>query len=217
MGESATSGQSATPLMAYPTRGTFNRLLFKSPLICWRMGLGRILGPSLLVLSTWGRKSHQSRHTMLSYTPKDGRIYLGAGWGSHCDWYQNLELDPHVTLQVCSGAVTGVKGEAILPAIARRVTDEQEFRSISKRLFEAGGDLYFKPWLKSLGIDYDPEDLVAKRDRIHQIALDLQPVAVGNKTLEAAYPPPMEIDLMWVWAIIAGSFGLGWLIGRRGK
>lgn len=35
--------QKANGAMTYPAKGTLNRLLFKSPLICWRMGLGQIM------------------------------------------------------------------------------------------------------------------------------------------------------------------------------
>jgi len=207
--------QNATGSMTYPYRGTLNRLLFKTPLIWWRMGMGRLLGPSMLVLNTWGRKSHLPRHTMLSYTPMKDCIYVGAGWGVRCAWYQNLLADPHVTLQVWSKQVTGLKGEVVIPALARRVTDEDEFRRVSCRLFETGGDSHFKPWLNSLGVAYDHEDLVSKRARVHQVALDLQPLEAGSKLMADGYPAAMETDLKWVWAVVASSFGLGWLIGRH--
>ncbi len=72
-----------------------------------------------------------------------------------------------------------------------------------------------RPWLKSLGIAYDHDDLVAKRERVHQVALDLQPVGPQGKIDGRVYPPPMETDLRWVWAVMAGAFGMGWLVGRR--
>src|SRR5512143_1374833 len=129
MVEQAPFSQDASGSMTYPARGTLNRLLFKTPLLWWRSGLGWLLGRYMLVLSTWGRKSHTPRHTMLSYTPINDTIYIGAGWGERCDWYRNLQADPHVTLQVWSQQVTGQKGEVAIPAIARRVTEENEFRT----------------------------------------------------------------------------------------
>ncbi len=206
--------QVATGVMAYPKRGSVNWLLFKTPLIWWRMGLSSVLGPSMLVLTTWGRKSHQPRHTMLSYTLLEGRIYLGSGWGARSSWYQNLLADPHVTVQLRSEQVTGSKHEEVMPALARRVTDEAEFRRIAQRLFETGGDSHFKPWLRSYGIAYDLEDMVAKRERVHQVALDLQPAEPGSRYPDRSYPVAMEIDLVWVWAAMAGSFLAGWLLGR---
>ncbi len=165
--------QDAHGAMTYPSAGTLNRLLFKTPLIWWRMGLGPMLGRSMLVLTTWGRKSRAPRHTMLSYTPLEGRIYIGAGWGEQCDWLKNVLADPHVTVQVQSKEVTGVPSELALPAVARRVTDDAEFSQVSKRLFETGGDSHFRPYLKSLDVDYSHADMVAKRDRFYEIALDL--------------------------------------------
>jgi hypothetical protein len=66
-----------------------------------------------------------------------------------------------------------------------------------------------------LGIEYNIEDMLAKRDRLHLVGLDLQPVAPKSQLLKDGYPPPMEIDLQWVWAALVGSFSLGWLMGRR--
>jgi hypothetical protein len=154
---------------------------------------------------------------MLSYTHLDGCLYLGSGWGEHSDWYQNLQADPHVTVQVWSERVTGSKHEVVMPAVARRVTDEAEFRRIAQRLFETGGDSHFKPWLSSYGIAYDLEDMVAKRERIHQVALDLQPHEPGSRYPERTYPAVMETDLVWVWAVMAGSFMAGWLLGKWRK
>jgi hypothetical protein len=68
--------------MTCPPQGTFNRMLIKSPLVWWRMGLGSVLERSMQVLTTWGRKTHTPRWTMLAYTMlEDGNVYVGAGWG----------------------------------------------------------------------------------------------------------------------------------------
>jgi deazaflavin-dependent oxidoreductase (nitroreductase family) len=207
--------QHATGTMAYPRHGTFNRILFKAPVVGWRMGMGAILGRSMLVLTTWGRKTHLPRHTMLSFTPMKETIYVGAGWGAHCDWYQNLVADTQVTLQVWDKQVTGVDQEMTIPALARRVTDEGEIRQVFQRLLETSTDAYLKPWLRSLGIDHDLDDMLAKRERLHQVALDLQPVDQARRLLQAGYPPAMETDLKWVWAVMAGAYLLGWWTGRR--
>ena len=45
---------------AYPGKGTFNRLLYKTPLFLWRAGLGPLLshpirgGSRMLALAIWG-------------------------------------------------------------------------------------------------------------------------------------------------------------------
>jgi hypothetical protein len=119
-------------------------------------------------------------------------------------------------VQIWNADATRYHGELVVPALARRVTDEEEFRRVSQRLFETGGDSHFKPWLTSLGIAYDPEDLVTKRQRVHQVALDLLPVdlRVGAKR-DPAFPPPMAADLKWVWGVMGAALALGWLANHK--
>jgi hypothetical protein len=71
-------------------------------------------------------------------------------------------------------------------------------------LLEGGGDSHFKPWLESLGIQLEIDDVVAKGERVYLVALD--------PSDEAGHPPPMAVDLKWVWVVIASSFVSGWLL-----
>src|SRR3989304_8332152 len=113
--------QDAPGPMTYPARWTLNRLLFKSPVLWWRMGLGPLLRRRMLLLTTWGRKSRLPRHTMLSYTLHGGKAFLISGWGQHTDWYRNTSADPHVTVQL---------GKNPYHAIARRVNDVEEYATV---------------------------------------------------------------------------------------
>ena len=182
--------QKASGSMTYPKKGTLNRLLFKSPLIWWRMGLGKILshkalsGSKMLVLSSWGRKSQKPRHTMLSYVLVGENEYVCSGWGARTDWYKNILADPHVTVQV---------GHRIYGAKARRVQDNSEFTRIAQEIFETGGDTHFTSWLESFGIENDLRDVLDKKDRLCLIAFDKS---------EETSPPPMPIDLKWLWGLM---------------
>jgi deazaflavin-dependent oxidoreductase (nitroreductase family) len=126
--------------MTYPQRGTLNRVIFKVPLIWWRMGLGPLLshealaGNKMLVLTTWGRKSQSPRHTMLSFVVAGERIYVCSGWGAKSDWYKNILANPEVTLQV---------GRRVYSARARRVREIDEFQQIAQEMFATGGDTHF--------------------------------------------------------------------------
>ncbi len=182
--------------MTYPAKWTLNRLLFKSPVIWWRMGLGPFLSRWMLLLTTWGRKSRLPRHTMLSYTLHAGKAYLISGWGQRTDWFQNTSADPHVAVQ---------SGRSPYSAVARRVIDVEEYATVMQIMLQTGGDSHFRPWLKSLDIAYDLNELVAKRDRVHLVALD---------PTDQAGPPPMARDLIWVWAIILGGVVVVWFLGR---
>ncbi|MEW6403128.1 MAG: nitroreductase family deazaflavin-dependent oxidoreductase [Chloroflexota bacterium] len=188
--------QDATGPMTYPARGTLNRLLFKSPVIWWRMGLGSLLSRWMLLLTTWGRKSRLPRHTMLSYTLYAGKAYLISGWGQRTDWYQNTTADQHVTVQV---------GQRPYYAVARRVVDAEEYADVMRIMLRTGGDSHFRPWLKSLDIAYDLNDLVAKRERVYLVALD---------PTDQVEPPPMASDLIWVWAVILAGPMAVWLLGQ---
>jgi deazaflavin-dependent oxidoreductase (nitroreductase family) len=176
--------------MTYPKKGTLNRLLFKSPLLWWRMGLGKILshnalsGNKMLVLTSWGRKSHKPRHTMLSYALVGGREFVSSGWGGRTDWYKNIVADPHVTVQV---------GGRVYSARARRVQDVGELTKIAQEMFSTGGDTHFVSWLDSFGIEHDLQDVIDKRDRLVLVAFDES---------EETGPPPMPVDLKWVWGVI---------------
>jgi len=176
--------------MTYPKKGTLNRILFKSPLILWRMGLGKILshkalsGNKMLVLSSWGRKSHKPRHTMLSYVLAGEREYVSSGWGARTDWYKNILANPHVTVQV---------GGSVYSARARRVQDIGETTKIAQEMFATGGDTHFVSWLESFGIANDLQDMIDKRDRLVLVAFDKS---------EENGPPPIPADLKWIWGVM---------------
>ena len=183
--------QDASGPMTYPARWSLNRLLFKSPVIWWRMGLRPVLWRKMILVTTWGRKSRLPRHTMLSYTLHAGKAYLISGWGARTDWYQNTEVDPHTTAQL---------GGSPYAAIARRVEEAEEFATAMQIMLRSGGDSHFRPWLKSLDIEYDLDDLLAKRERVFWVALD---------PTDQAGPPPLRSDLTWVWAVILFALVIG--------
>ena len=178
--------QESTGSMTYPAKGTLNRFLFKIPLVLWRMGLGPYLshpargGSKMLVLTTWGRVSKAPRHTMLSYIRLGDKDYVSSGWGKRSDWIKNIEANPRVTVQV---------GHKIYPAQGRRVETLDEFETITQAMFESGGDTHFEAWLESYGIEFNPDDMVAKRNRLILVAFDPS---------REPDPPPMPADLRWM-------------------
>ena len=183
-------GNQPTGAMTYPARGTINRILFKIPLIVWRLGFGGYLsspargGSKMLVLTTRGRKSGLPRHTMLSYILSEGEEYVASGWGTRSDWTKNILADPLVTVQA--------RGR-IYSAKIRRVTDLEEFTSAAKSLLDSGGDSHLEPWLEWMGIENDLDDFVNKRDRAYFFGFD---------STEDEGPDPLPADLLWIWAVI---------------
>ena len=188
--------------MTYPQKGTWNRFLFKSPLIWWRMGLGPLLshralgGNKMLVLTTWGRVSREPRHTMLSYVFIDEREYVCSGWGARSDWYKNIIADSTVTVCV---------GKKAYSAQAYRVDDLDEYTRIVMEMFNTGGDSHFQAWLDSFGVSPSSEDMIAKRDRLY---------LVGFNPIQKAGPPTLRIDLIWIWGLIGLLLVVIWILIR---
>lgn len=60
-------------------------------------------------------------------------------------------------------------------------------------MFETGGDLHFAAWLELFGINNDQQDVIDKRDRLYIVTFDLN---------EETGPPPMSVDLKWIWGVI---------------
>lgn len=190
------STQQTPPPLAgirYPTAG-LSKLFFRTPVVLWRMGLGRLLPRNFLVLTTSGRKSGIPRHTMVEHWELDDDYYFTSGWGKNAQWYKNLLADPIVTIQTTHhGAVT---------AEAALVQDD----ALLTRFYNhaAGTSPFWKPYLDSVGIDYSLDDFLAKKDRV---------TVVRAQPVEAIGPSPLRTDLVGVW-VLAG-LALLWLLGNR--
>jgi deazaflavin-dependent oxidoreductase (nitroreductase family) len=96
------------------------RIVARTPLYLYQAGLGWMLRPfNLLVLTTQGRKTGLARHTALEYRRHGSKLYLISAWGERPHWYQNLLINPAVTVQFngqdCKAIATEVDdaGEAL--------------------------------------------------------------------------------------------------------
>src|SRR2546430_13061868 len=84
-------------------RNAYNRQLIEE----FRAERGNPAGPMagrpLLLLTTTGAKSGQSRVAPLMYVPEGDRLLIiasNAGAPQHPDWYHNLVAHPQVTVEV---------------------------------------------------------------------------------------------------------------------
>ncbi|MBW2291473.1 MAG: nitroreductase family deazaflavin-dependent oxidoreductase [Deltaproteobacteria bacterium] len=173
-------------IMAHPGRG-LRRWFFRAPLYGWRLGLGPLLRPRFMVLTTRGRKSGRPRHTMLEYVALNGKPYFGAGWGDTSAWVKNLLADPRVYVQSGLGETYGV---------ARRVTDPEIIRSIYPEMKKSP---IWKQYTASWGIDGASEDdVAANADRLWTFAIE------RDEDASASQLEGLRSDLAWVWVLIAG-------------
>ncbi len=184
--------------LAYPGRGTLNRLYYKLPLVLWRMGFGSYFsspargGGKMVAITTTGRKSNQPRHTMASCISSGGKDYVISGWGERSDWVKNILADPLVTVQTGGRSYT---------AHAYRVVEPGEFASAAGSLYDSGGDSHFEEWLETLGVEHSLAGILSRKDQIY---------LVGFEPAELEGPPPLKADLAWIWVVlillVAGIF-----------
>ncbi len=82
--------------------GPFFKWFFKLPVLQYKLGIGWMIGKTVLLLTTVGRKSGRLRDTPLEYEydSEHDRYRIAAGWGGNTDWYRNLQANPKVCVQV---------------------------------------------------------------------------------------------------------------------
>ena len=97
------------------------RLLVRMPVWMYRTGLGDLLNAAnIMILTTRGRKSGLPRYTPIEYRRHGSKIYVISGWDERPHWYQNLLINPAVTVQFngqdCKAIATEVEdaGEAVV-------------------------------------------------------------------------------------------------------
>ena len=79
------------------------RLLAKSPLVFYRLGLGWLLGNRFVQITHRGRKSgllHQTVVEVLRYDPVTREVIAVSGWGGKTDWYRNIQQEPALEIRI---------------------------------------------------------------------------------------------------------------------
>jgi deazaflavin-dependent oxidoreductase (nitroreductase family) len=158
------------------------RLLFKAPLIFWRLGLGPILGKFMVVMTTTGRKSGLPRHTMVEYRKFNGQKYVVCAFGEQSDWYKNILAQPNITIQTSDG---------IESVQAVRTMEDHELLA-AYDAFRRGSQPLMDWYLESLGIPPTIDGLLANKEKLHILRFD--PVDVKT-------PPALVVDLAWLWPL----------------
>ena len=105
-------------------------ILARVPARLYRLGLGRLLGRHILLLTTTGRRTGHPRSTALSYQRIDDTIYVLSEAGTEADWFRNLTKNPNVEVQV---------GNQQFQAEAERIGDTQVVAEVLRRFNRASG------------------------------------------------------------------------------
>jgi deazaflavin-dependent oxidoreductase (nitroreductase family) len=84
------------------------RVLVRTPVLLYRLGLGGLIGKHTLLLTTTGRRTGLARVVPLDYQQEGDTLYLIAEQGTRSPWYRNLVANPEVEVQVGSRKMRGV-------------------------------------------------------------------------------------------------------------
>ena len=84
------------------------RLIFRLPILAYRLGFGWMLGSSILLLETAGRVSGKKRYTAIGYgyDAETDTYYIHSGWGRRTDWFRNLARMERCQMRVGSRRYT---------------------------------------------------------------------------------------------------------------
>ena len=79
------------------------RLVFRVPILFYRIGLGWVFGERFLMLINIGRTSGLKRQVVLEvlyHNRASGEYYVLSGWGAKSDWFRNIMKNPEVVVNV---------------------------------------------------------------------------------------------------------------------
>ena len=83
-------------------RGLLPRMVFRAPLVLYRLGLGWVLGHQFLVLTHVGRRSghvHETVLKVLHYDAATRESIVASAWGYQTDWYRNIQCRPALAVR----------------------------------------------------------------------------------------------------------------------
>ncbi len=182
--------QKESGFMTYP-EGGWRKWFFKSPVKLWRLGLGKLMGGRMVLITHIGRKSGLPRRTLAEYYRLNGKIYVVAAFGRRAQWAKNMLANPHVSVQTNKGAAS---------ALAVHVSDDEELMAVAQ-LFMRKNSVMSNWYLESLDINPNFSDLLEKKDRTYFFRFDPAPN-------DPAAPPPLAADFVWVWPVLLGLAAL---------
>jgi deazaflavin-dependent oxidoreductase (nitroreductase family) len=106
------------------------RLVFRFPILLYKIGLGWIFADRFLMLTNIGRKSGLKRQVVLEvlfHNKTSGEYYVLSGWRDKSDWFMNIRKNPEVIVNI---------GGKRFEAIAFQITSEEAENVISKYAYQ---------------------------------------------------------------------------------
>ena len=124
----------------------FWRIMNFGPRIAYSLGFGPLLGRSLLLLTTAGRKSGRPTVTPLMYEEQGDTLIVASARGHSADWLHNILANPKVSVRV---------GRRQFDAIAEATSDPEKIADYLQRQIERNPTM-FGAFLRSEGLSSRP-------------------------------------------------------------
>lgn len=156
------------------------KILFKLPVLSWRLGLGPIQGRIIMIITHIGRKTGIPRHTAVEFHTMNGIKYIPCAFGTKSQWYRNIMANPRVTIQTADGTEQ---------MIAVRITQDDELVSVIEMILNRNPSL-MNWYLESIGVTPNREELLAHKDQLVFLRFD----PTSDPT-----PRGLDVDLAWIW------------------
>ncbi len=148
------------------------RLLFRSPIWIYRLGLGAVFGRRLLLLNHTGRHTGAPRKTILEvvqYDPTDRSYVVASGWGPQAAWYRNLLEQPAVSIEV---------GNRTIPVTAEPLAEDVGAEIFARYASRRPRIATFAlPRVLGIAVDGSDADFLAAGRRMPFVRLTPQPSA----------------------------------------
>lgn len=188
--------------VGFPYPNALMRHLLRLPIWMYRIGLGSLLNLAhIMILTTRGRKSGLPRHTAIEFRVHGSKIYVVSAWGERPHWYQNLMLDPGVTLRL---------GTRQIGAQAHVVDDAGEALRVL-HLFRKKAPAVYDAILTRLSTE-ESVSLKNLPDVSHQFTIVRFDAMPGEARL-----PAVKADLRWIWPLALVFFVAAGVVVRRGR
>lgn len=141
----------------------FWRLIHFGPPLAYAIGLGPLIGKSVLLLTTVGCKSGRPRVTPLVYGERADILMVASARGRSADWLRNIRANPRVGVRV---------GHRQFDAIAEEIADPEKIADYLQSQLERNPAM-FGAILRSEGISSKPgrEELIRFAPRRPMVAI----------------------------------------------
>jgi deazaflavin-dependent oxidoreductase (nitroreductase family) len=80
-----------------------SRLMFRFPILFYRIGLGGLFGKRFVLITHTGRKSGKPRQVLLEvirHDPDTGTVYVIGAYGEKADWVRNVKKTSSIQAQL---------------------------------------------------------------------------------------------------------------------